>query len=84
MSRSQGIILTVVLLGAASVLVWISLSTDPDRSRDPILDGAPAWSPDGSRIVFHSDRTGGRDIYVMNADGSGVRRLTDDPASDDH
>jgi TolB protein len=44
---------------------------------------APAWSPDSTRIVFTSDgadETG--EIYVMNADGSGLTRLTDDPAYD--
>ena len=40
----------------------------------------PAWSPDGSRIAFTSDRHGSVDIYVMNADGSGVTRLTNDAA----
>ncbi len=40
----------------------------------------PAWSPDGSSIAFTSDRDGRVDIYVMNADGSGVRRLTNDAA----
>ena len=40
-------------------------------------DGAVAWSPDGTKLVFES----GRDhpfgeIYTMNADGSGVQRLT--------
>jgi TolB protein len=38
----------------------------------------PAWSPDGKRIVFGSDRkhTDLMDIYVMNANGSGQKRLT--------
>ena len=38
----------------------------------------PVWSPDGTRIAFASnrDQAGGFDIYVMNRDGSNVRRLT--------
>lgn len=41
-------------------------------------DESPAWSPDGTRIAFESDRSGDADIYVMNADGSNLSRLTDD------
>ena len=37
---------------------------------------SPAWSPDGSMIAFASHRDGGPNLYVMNADGSGIRRLT--------
>jgi TolB protein len=44
----------------------------------------PAVSPDGTRIAFASTREGNGnfDIYVMNRDGSNVRRLTTNPASD--
>ncbi len=45
-------------------------------------DRAPAWLPDGESIVFQSDREGQVDIYRMDADGSNLRRLTDDPAED--
>lgn len=40
-------------------------------------DYSPMWSPDGKQIVFSSTRSGNFQIYVMNADGSDVRRLTD-------
>ena len=35
-------------------------------------DGYPAWSPDGNKIAFHSDRNrnGNWEIYTTNADGS--------------
>lgn len=45
-------------------------------------DLGPAWSPDGTKIAFHSDREGNREIYVMNADGTGVARLTTDAGDD--
>jgi Tol biopolymer transport system component len=54
---------------------------------------APDWSPDGRKILFHSNRhdppgcfsqqTGcNTEIYVINADGSGQRTLTRNPAND--
>ncbi len=41
-------------------------------------DTHPDWSPDGDQIVFQSDRTGKDQIFIMQADGSGVRQLTDE------
>jgi Tol biopolymer transport system component len=40
------------------------------------MEASPAWSPDGSRIAY--SRNG--DLWVMDADGSGQRRLTTTPA----
>jgi TolB protein len=45
-------------------------------------DGMPDYSPDGKRIVFTSNRDRQAEIYVMNADGSGQRRLTRKPGDD--
>jgi TolB protein len=46
------------------------------------MEEAPAWSPDGSRIAFVSNRDGDVEIYVMKADGSDQIRLTDSPDFD--
>jgi TolB protein len=37
----------------------------------------PAWSPDGSKIAFVSSRSGKPQLYIMNADGSNPRQVTD-------
>jgi TolB protein len=42
----------------------------------------PAWSPDGSKLAFTSNRDGNPEIYVMNRDGGGLRRMTNSPAID--
>ena len=42
----------------------------------------PAFSPDGSRIAFVSQRDGNAEIYVMNADGTGTTRVSNDPQPD--
>lgn len=40
------------------------------------------WSPDGRRLVYVSSQAGSPDLYVVNADGTGTRRLTSGPAED--
>ena len=58
-------------------------SAPVNLTNSPGVDGGfPAWSPDGTRIAFVSRRDGDAEIYVLDADGSGVKRLTSDPAND--
>jgi len=45
-------------------------------TNDPASDEFPRWSPDGRSIAFSSNRGGTYQIYVMDADGQNVRRVT--------
>ena len=72
------------------------LMMNPDGSgQTMVVDGAsaglssitsfPDWSPDGKKIVFRAiakDSRNGGDIYVINADGTGLTQVTTDPADD--
>jgi len=54
---------------------------EPVQLTESGTDKDPVWSPDGSTIVFQSDRlsvfpTSTPDLYLMDADGSNERRLT--------
>lgn len=59
-----------------------AITVDTIQSINAVLDIYPSVSPDGSKIAFHSNRMGHNDIYVMNVDGSELKRLTDHPAND--
>jgi len=45
-------------------------------------DEQPRWSPDGRRVAFKSNRGGSYNLYVMDADGRNVERLTDHAGND--
>ena len=60
----------------------IAGETIVDLTNDPAPDRSPAWSPDGTQIVFASRRADNWDLYLMRDDGSDLRRLTEDPAYD--
>ncbi|HEX8766657.1 MAG TPA: hypothetical protein VF740_15920 [Candidatus Acidoferrum sp.] len=47
------------------------------------LDYSPSISAEGKWVIFTSEREGSADIYRVHLDGSGLERLTDDPAYDD-
>lgn len=70
--------------GGGGSEIWIKRGTAaPTRLTDLKASYAfsPRWSPDGSRIAFLAAREHRTDIYVINADGSGLRNATTDGAA---
>ncbi len=54
--------------------------SNPTQLSD-LITGNVAWSPDGSRIAFEVESGDVWDIYLIDADGSGVVRLTELPGT---
>jgi LysM repeat protein len=66
---------------AACGLFWVGAGGgDYHRLTMDTSDTAPAGS--GSRVAFMSARDGDWDVYIVNMDGSGLKRLTDNSAQD--
>jgi TolB protein len=69
----------------APLLSLLALAAACDYRHAPVAPtqrGDVTMPSAGNRIAFTSSRDGNTDIYVMNADGTGVTRLTDNPADD--
>ena len=57
--------------------IYVTTLSDPSPVRltwNGSYDGQPAWSPYGSQIAFISDRSGSKNIWLMNANGTGARQ----------
>src|SRR5687767_10353125 len=50
----------------------------------PAEDFDPVWSPDGTKIAFRTHRDGDEEVYIMNADGSDQRNLSNAPNRGDY
>ncbi len=65
--------------------IWL-MTPDGNNQRALLLvNGQPLgleWSPDGTRLAFHTESKKNIDVYVVNGDGMKLKRLTDDAAED--
>lgn len=85
MHRYRLAFLTVVVLGACAALYWLGSELTRPLPPTPTITPSPAPTKVGggnSLIAFTSDRDGNSEIYVMNADGSNQRNLTQNEARD--
>lgn len=70
----------------ALLLAFTSVAQEPAQPRlapkrvSNVLDVYPMLSPDGSKILFESNRTGNAAIYVMDADAKNLKQLTNNTA----
>jgi len=61
---------------------WVTIPADVVTTLTPTVTMRPINTTLQGRIAFQSDQDGSLEIYVMNADGSAVSRLTNNPAVD--
>jgi len=62
--------------------IWVydlSRNTAIRLTSEPTQESAPVWSPDGRRLVFHSDRNGPPDLYEMPSAGGTVQLFLEQP-----
>jgi Tol biopolymer transport system component len=78
--------LTLVIVIATASAIYAQEPAAPLRLTPKRLtninDSYPMLSPDGTRILFKSDRTGNSEIYIIGVDGKGLRQLTNNNAPD--
>ena len=88
MGSSKLVLLRAVYLAAFLALftAYVSEAASPIRqlTNTTASNLRPAWSPDGKRIAFQSNRNGSYHIYVMDSDGGNVVQLTNGDADDRH
>jgi TolB protein len=77
--------------GSSGTFQLYVMNTDGTGKHHIARGARPSWSPDGSKIAFIADPAGGKsvpaklrpEIYVINPDGTGLKRLTNNRVWDD-
>src|SRR5260370_22639339 len=64
--------------------VGLFIAASDGSDERPLLDSKdsdydPVWAPDGSSIIFTSDRAGSADLFPLMSDGTCLVLLTPDP-----
>lgn len=83
---------TIAFVAAPSELGYNQIGIVGTDGSDPrfistphvIVGATVAISPDASKVAFEGYTTGNADIYIVGVDGTGLRQLTTDPATDQY
>jgi TolB protein len=66
--------------------LWVGDLNNSEYGSQPFLEDprakSPDWSPVGEQIAYMAELNGNWELYLVNSDGNGRRRLTNDPAVD--
>ncbi len=82
LSSNRGGNLAIYQMRVTGPLTLLPLPPDSTAGQARRSDIQASLSPDRTRIAFSSNRSGNFDIYIMDADGQQVRRLTTDPRNE--
>ncbi|MBD5779072.1 PD40 domain-containing protein [Pelagicoccus sp. NFK12] len=76
--------MAMIISGGNNSDVWVREASGrmKNLTKSRGLEAAPAWSPDGTRLVFSSDERGGPQLYVMPSVGGSYRRLATNVSGD--
>lgn len=76
--------MAMIISGGSNSDVWVREASGrmKNLTKSRGLEAAPAWSPDGTRLVFSSDERGGPQLYVMPSVGGSYRRLATNVSGD--
>ncbi len=74
----------IAFVRGSNIFIANADGTDPVNLTSGLgINEMPAFSPDGSKIAFQSNRDGDIEIYQMNADGTDQQRLTTSSGTDE-
>jgi len=76
--------IAMIISGGKNADVWVREASGQMKNltKSRGLEASPAWSPDGTRLVYSSDERGGPQLFVMPSHGGSGRRLATNISGD--